>query len=37
MAAEGVRWGARLLLQKAAEVELKEAGGLLTVEGSETE
>lgn len=39
MAAEEVRSGVRLLLllQKAAEVELTEADGLPTMEGSETE
>lgn len=39
MAAEEVRWGGRLLLllQRAAEAELKGADGWLTVGGSETE
>lgn len=37
MAAGEVRWDGRPQLQKAAEVKLKEADGLLTAEGSETE
>lgn len=37
MAAEEVHSGARLLMQKAAEAELKELDGLLMAEGSETE